>query len=105
VLASAARKILTTIGDKLAVDTLVREVASLLGKSSKEVIGAVHSFAGFFKHADRDPSAAIEFPEEEVDHVLWIACHDFGRVTGGMQIQAQVYEAWLFAKIVKRTLH
>jgi hypothetical protein len=41
-----------------------------------------------------DPTAKLTFPETEVDHILGMACHDFGRVTGGMPVEAAVFENW-----------
>ena len=32
-----------------------------------------------------------------MDSVLVLACHDFGRVAGGMPVEAQVFEAWIYA--------
>jgi hypothetical protein len=33
---------------------------------------------------------------------LFFACHDFGRVAGGMPIEAQVFEAWTYAAATER---
>ena len=58
----------------------------------------MHEFAGFFKHADRNPTAVLEtFTEEDADMVLFIACRDFYRVAKGLPIELQVFEAWWFA--------
>jgi hypothetical protein len=97
VLASAAREILTTVGDKIGVETILHSLAKRSGKSVKQLAREAHSFAGFFKHADRDATATLTFAETEVDAVLAMACQDFGRVTGGMPVEAQVYEVWVYA--------
>jgi hypothetical protein len=49
------------------------------------------------KHADQDPDDKIAFREDAVDGVLGVACHDFGRVTGGMPVEAHVYEDWVYS--------
>jgi hypothetical protein len=36
-----------------------------------------------------DPAAKITLRENDVEIALYLACHDFGRVTGGMPIGAQ----------------
>jgi hypothetical protein len=95
-LASAAREILTTLGDKTGVETVLHAVAKRQGKTLKEIASSAHEFAKFFKHADRDPTAEITFSETEIDPVLEIACNDFARVTGGMPIETQVDEMWIF---------
>lgn len=61
-----------------------------------------HKFAGRFKHANRDPTEKIEFNETEAEWVLLLACHDFWRVTGGMPVEAQVFDAWAQVVFWKR---
>jgi hypothetical protein len=53
--------------------------------------------ANFFKRADRDATATLDFDEGDAEVVLSLACHDFGRITGGMPIEGQIYEAWVAA--------
>ncbi len=102
-LACSAREILTTLGDKLGIDTMLQEVARIQDTTIDKVIKKAHGFAGFMKHADRDADAVLEaFSDADNDYVLWFACHDFGRITGGMPIEAQVFEAWWFATTVKK---
>jgi hypothetical protein len=100
-LASAVREILTTLGDKMGVETLLHVMSEWKGEPLKETIKKAHGFARFFKHADMDPTAFLEFPEDEVDGILFIACHDFGRITRGMPVHAQVYEAFFLAQSYK----
>jgi hypothetical protein len=101
-LASSAREILTTLGDKTGVETILHEISSAKGNTQGETIKKAHEFANFFKHANRDPAAVLEFPEEQLEVVLFIACHDFGRIAGGMPIEAQVYEAFFWAQVFPR---
>ena len=97
VLASAAREILTTIGDKTGVKTVLHAIADRRGPTLKNMAREAHMFAGFFKHADRDPAGKLHFSEHEVDSVLAMACQDFGRITRGMPIEAQIFELWIYA--------
>jgi len=101
-LASAAREILTTLGEKTGVKTTLHDIAEKRKLPLKVLITQVHKFAKFFKHANTDPAATIAFNEEELDIVLQLACHDFGRVTGGMPIEAQVFEVWIHAIAYQR---
>jgi hypothetical protein len=93
-LASSAREILTTVGEKVGVETVLHAIAKKQNVPVKTLAGEAHKFAGRFKHADRNPTEKIQFRETDVDWVLLLACHDFGRVTGGMPVEAQVFEAW-----------
>lgn len=97
-LTCAARETLTTIGEKTGVVTLLHEYAADHGVSLKEAIRSASPFANFLKHADRDPDAVLEgFEDDEIDPFLLIACWDFHKITGGMPIEAQVFEAWWYA--------
>lgn len=97
-LAGSAREILTTIGDKTGIRTMLHGIADDLGRPLKDLIDAAHQHVNFLKHANRDPQAVLEdFTENDVDTLLFVACHDLLRVTKGQPIEAQVFEAWWFA--------
>jgi hypothetical protein len=97
-LTCAAREILMTIGEKLGIVTLLHEYAADHGISLKEAIRRASPFANFMKHADRDPDAVLEgFEDDEIDPFLLIACKDFHKISGGMPVEAQVFEAWWHA--------
>lgn len=96
-LANAAREILTSVGAHEGVTTLLHALGARDGKTLQELTTESRKIANFFKHADRDPQAKIEFREDEVDSVLAIACQDFGRITGGMPVEAQIYEVWVYS--------
>lgn len=50
-LATSAREILTTIGDKTGVETVLHSYAKKKGLTLAEAAKQAHTFAGFFKHA------------------------------------------------------
>ena len=60
-----------------------------------------HDEVRFLKPADRDPRATVELDEVQVQHVLFVACDDLGRVAGGKPVELQVYEAWWLAVTTK----
>lgn len=97
-LASAAREIMTTLGIKAGGETFLHQLSAWTGQPLEQTAKKAHAFARFFKHADKDPDAVIEFPEDEADGVLFIAGREFATVTGGMPVHAQVYEAFFLAK-------
>jgi hypothetical protein len=47
-------------------------------------------------------TATLDFDEGDAEIVLQLACHDFGRITGGTPIEAQIYEAWVAAIALAR---
>jgi hypothetical protein len=77
--------------------TVQRELAENRGLTPRALVKPLVRAANFFKHADRDATEVLDFDEEDAVIVLELACHDFGRVTGGMPVEAQVYEAWATA--------
>jgi len=96
-LAASAREILTTIGEKAGIRTVLHGLAETTGKALRDVSAMAHEHANFLKHADRDPRAVLhDLNEDHVQHVLFVACHDFARIAGGQPIELQVYEAWWF---------
>ena len=101
-LASSAREILTTVGEKAGVETILHAIAKKRNVPLKTLIEQAHKFASRFKHANRDPTEKIAFREDEVDWLLLMACHDFGRVTRGMPVEAQIFEAWAHVVYWKR---
>jgi hypothetical protein len=101
-LANAAREIVATIGEQIDIETVQKEIAADRGKDVKDLVRPLITAANFFKHADRDADAVLDFDEGDAEVVLQLACHDFGRVTGGMPIEAQIYEAWIAAVAFRR---
>jgi hypothetical protein len=97
-LAASAREILTTIGSKTGVRTVLHGASQNTGKKMGRLVEAAHEYANFFKHADKDPAAVLEgFSDADVDAVLFIACHDFLRIAKGQPVELQVFEAWWLA--------
>ena len=102
-LACSAREIMTTLGEKLGVPTAVDELAKIMKAEKSDVYRRLHQFAGFMKHADRNPTATLEaFSDLDNDPVLFIAGKEFARVADGMPIESQVFEAWYYATKVER---
>jgi hypothetical protein len=101
-LANAVREVAAAIGEHLDVKTAQEEYAKARGVDVTAVTSPLRNIANFLKHADRDPTAKIDLEEDHIEIVLFYACHDFGRVAGGMPIEAQVFEAWAYAAATKR---
>jgi hypothetical protein len=102
-LAASAREILTTIGERTGTRTMLAEAAELTGKPLKELAEFANRFAGFLKHADRDPTAVLKgFSTRDTDIVLYVACRDFHRVAKGQPVELQVFVAWYLATAFER---
>jgi hypothetical protein len=101
-LANAVREVVGQIGEHLDVETVQKEIADARGMKVEEMIRPLSKTANFFKHADRDPTATTDLDDDGVEVVLFFACHDFGRVAGGMPIEAQIFEAWAYAAAIEK---
>jgi hypothetical protein len=102
-LASSAREIMTTLGVRLGTNTVLHDMAKGDAESLKDAYKKMSHFVGFMKHADRDPAGVLDqFDDTDNDAILFVATTDFARVTGGMPIEVQVYQAWFYATFVKR---
>jgi hypothetical protein len=101
-LANAVREVVEKIGVHLDVKTVQGEIAKARGVTVVELVRPLNRKAAFFKHADRDPTDRIELEDDNVEVALFFACHDFGRVADGMPIEAQVFEAWVYAAATER---
>jgi hypothetical protein len=62
-LANAAREILTSIGDKTGVETLLHALARQRALTIADLTKESRKLAAFFKHADRDAHEKIQFSE------------------------------------------
>jgi hypothetical protein len=96
-IANAAREIVEQIGNHTDVTTAQEELARDRSLTRDAMLRPLKKIANFLKHADRDPAATIDIDHGNVEVVLQLACHDFGRIAGGMPIEAQVFEAWVYA--------
>lgn len=102
-LAASAREILTTIGHRTGVRTMLHGIAQDTGTTLRELINAAHEHTNFLKHADRDPQAVLStLTEADADTLLFVAANDFGRVAKGQPIELQVYECWWLAQLWRR---
>jgi hypothetical protein len=101
-LANAVREVVAQIGQHLDIETVQKELATARGVKVEELIRPLSKTANFFKHADRDPTETIDLQDDDVEVVLFLACHDFKRVADGMPIEAQVFEVWAYAATIER---
>lgn len=82
-LASAAHEIIETLNAKNAGEPTIRQQFrnDIKPEYAKMFFEKLSSAKNFFKHADRDPEAAIEFSQFESEVVLLDACLTHKRLT------------------------
>jgi len=96
-LANALREIVGKIGELINVETTHRILAAKNKEGAEKLKKTFDGIGGFFKHANHDAGDTIQLDEIFVEVALELACNDFARVTRGMPVEAQVYEAWVNA--------
>ena len=102
-LACAAREILTNLGHKLELNTYLDQLAYWQDMDVAKVREKAVRFCNFMKHADRDPTVILDnFSDHDNVGILFCACLDLAQIAKGLPIEAQVFEAWVFATTVKR---
>jgi hypothetical protein len=74
---------------------LYMETANQL--SRKELKEIIHREWNFFKHADRDPDATLEFDESTTDHVIFVASLDSAEIQRNLSHATEVYQIWYIA--------
>jgi len=99
VLAAAAREITSTLCEKRGIKSFLDDVKDQFPEQPKrDLYKMMTRHANFFKHANEDPDAVLEdFLTTETESVLFIACHDFGRLCGGKPVEADAFELWFLA--------
>ena len=98
-LASAAQEIITALCRWREVKSFFDDIlADNPDLTQRRLRDLANRYRNFFKHADRDPEAVVEeFGDNANDALLFVACHDFGRLCSGMATEMQVFEAWYLA--------
>lgn len=64
--------------------------------SPGEVRAIINRSWNFFKHADRDATATLEFSDEDTDWIIFFAILECGELQN-ISTEMQLFELWLFA--------
>jgi hypothetical protein len=99
-LVSAAYNIIRDINKKrggakmLVKEQLFDQVRPEMRSEFHELL---HKAENFFKHADRDHDASLEFSPNESEFLVWDACTKYWELTGEQPPLFQVYRGWFMA--------
>lgn len=113
---NAAIRLFFSCGDDIAVHTLAAAAANVFadiienrtgaswrtrarddsGLSMKEVVRVLHEEWNFFKHADRDPDAVLQFNEEFAADLMFMATLDCGDLAS-TSCEMQAFQIWYMA--------
>ena len=96
-LAGAVYQLLTDLNKHRCGKPLLMELESLrvivIAGKEMEVLRMINKAENFFKHADRDPDAIIDFNPESNELVLWESCLKYTELAGE-QTPAQAFNLW-----------
>ena len=97
-LAGAVYQILIDLNKHRGGNPLIMELASLKGVvipgKEKDLIRLLSKAENFFKHADRDPEAIIDFCPASNEHVLWESCIKYTELTSEQTPTMQAMNLW-----------
>jgi hypothetical protein len=96
-LASAARDITSRLCEKRGIKSFFDFHPH---SEKRELYRLSNRHSNYFKHANTDDEDVLEdFDEEEADAVLYVAVHDFGRLCGGLPVEARAFGMWFAARL------
>jgi hypothetical protein len=97
-LAAAARNVLIDLCEHKGVrhPLLLEQMLKDLVKEEhhKEVLTKFREAENFFKHADRDPAAEMEFNSDRTDYILLEAVEAYTALTGERVPELHAYRGW-----------
>ncbi|MEX0921217.1 MAG: hypothetical protein WD489_10755 [Rhodovibrionaceae bacterium] len=104
-LGAASARIFADLLQHIEVESWRMKIASTFPGSEKQVLERMNEAQNFFKHADRDPNAILEFDEIQNDELLIIAtleCAEYlrQRETKGRKLSftSSLFQIWYLAK-------
>ena len=93
---AAAHQILTDLGKKKGVASALKDNAYLNEKQRRELRSNVLKAPNFFKHADRDPEATLEFNPETTPFLIFDAILMYGLLSDSILAQAPIFLGWFY---------
>ncbi|HSH98895.1 MAG: hypothetical protein ACAH07_06100 [Methylophilaceae bacterium] len=67
----------------------------------KEILGKINEAENFFKHADKDPDASLDFSPGQSELLIFEACEKYFQLTGEQVALFQIYRGWYLANNVE----
>lgn len=67
------------------------------GLEAKQAFSILNEAQNFLKHANVDPSSVLSFPEEENDHLIFIASMECIAANYPLSLAMQAYQIWYLA--------
>jgi hypothetical protein len=97
-LAAAAHQILHDLGKKRGVSTILRDLPGIRPERKKELRALVSRYENFFKHADRDPDALLEFNPDATELFILDAVFTYENLTQEVSPILSTFKAWMLIR-------
>lgn len=95
-LAGSAREVVTTLAEKQGHSTFLQHMAQQWQKTNEEVRKLAHDEVNFFKHADRNPTAALTVEDHHVRAVIMVACQEMQQVANPIPDEVEIFQIWVW---------
>ncbi len=97
-LASAAAQILSDLCAAKGLFSPIRGAGIIREDRRREWLAALKKAENFFKHADRDADASLEFNADITEGTLFDSTYMYLALTGKRTYESAIFESWLFQK-------
>lgn len=94
-LAAAAHQIVHDLGKARGVFAALRELPEIQPEFKKEIHAAISKAENFFKHADRDPDALLDFNPVTSTYYLLDASMTYEALTGERPHILRAFQMWM----------
>ncbi len=95
-LAAAAHQILHDLGKKRGVPATLRDLPGIRPEYEKVVRETVSRYENFFKHADKDPDALLDFNQQATEIFILDAVVTYESLTQEIVPILSTFKAWMF---------
>lgn len=97
-LASAASQLTADLMKAKVLQSIVRSAAMVREERRREVLQTMAAPENFFKHADRDPEASLEFNPESTEFFIFASLAELEAVSGRRPREGEIYKMWFLLK-------
>lgn len=96
-LAAAAFVVIRDLNQKRGGEPTLHETILDNVKSESKILlrEKLNEAQNYFKHADRDHEATLEFNPDSTEFVAMDACHKYAKLTGEMPPLFQIFNGWM----------
>ena len=94
--AGAAHQVLNDLAKTIGFGSFIKDSPYLRPEKKSEWVGMVNSAQNFFKHADRDPEAVLDFYPEFTKFLLFDAVEMYLTLKKPLFLEGFVFRAWIY---------